>query len=250
MIDVFDPRYEKPDHCEIMHKCRNKKCGDDVYVVPGWDGSVPIVFGNRGWRFDSYVSEYFPDNDVYICQNLPYYELDHKVDKIAKALLKQIDTHSKGKSVALIGDCYGGMVAQEAILKEPKKVNKLVMLQTFDSVPIYQQAGKSVGMNDRVLEWIMSTFMNTRVGQWALDIFSDHEERETVEGLMNYWRYNNEDNIEKIEVPTYVLNCSSDILIGRFPEIKGAKKDIDPFCFHHRLRPDNVKAMADFINDL
>ena len=67
---------------------------------------------------------------------------------------------------------------------------------------------------------------------------------------MKYWKYNNEKDVESIDVPTYVFNCSTDMLLGRFPEIKGAKKDVDPFCFHHRIRPDNVNDMAEFINDL
>ena len=161
MIDVFDSRYEKPDHCEIVHKCREKKCNSDVYILPGWDGSVPIVHGNLGMRFDSYLNEYFSKNDVYSCRNLPYYERDHDVEKVAEDVAKQIDKHSPKKRVALIGNCFGGMVAMEVAEKHPDKLSGMVLAFSLDSVPLYQKIGKDLGLDDEQMEFFTGLFMST-----------------------------------------------------------------------------------------
>lgn len=248
MINTFDPRYESPDHCTLFHKCRESVCKEDVYIVPGWDGSVPIVDGNLGWRFDSYVEKYLPKHDVYSCNNLPFYKHNHNITKIAEALMKQVDKHSKEKKVSLIGSCYGGMVAQEVAKKNPEKIESMVLAFSFDRMPLYQDLLAKLDTTGEFTEHAMELFMESRIGGVFMDIFSDNENRETPSGMMEFFKYDNKEGVKEIEIPTYVFNCSSDILLGRFPEIKGAKSVIDPFCFHHRIRPDNVKAMADFIN--
>jgi pimeloyl-ACP methyl ester carboxylesterase len=250
MINAFDPRYESPDHCEIIHKCRDKKCGSDVYILPGWDGSVPIVHGKLGMRFDSYVKEYFDNHDVYSCRNLPYYKNEHDIDEISRVMFDQIQAHSGQEKVVLIGNCFGGMVAQQVAADNPEKIKGMVLSFSLDSVPMYQDIAKGAGIQDSDMEYLLGMFLGSRTGQLLMDVFSDNEDLETVDGLMQYWRYDGKEVSEKIEVPTYVFNCTTDAVLGRFPDIKNAEREVDPFCFHHRIRPDNVESMAAFIDDL
>lgn len=241
---VFDPRYEDPKMCEIRHRCRLDECGRDIYFLPGWDGTLPMVSGDRGDRIDDYAKKYFNDHDVYVCQNLPTFENYHDYKKDAHDLVKAIDGNGD-EPIILVGASYGGMVAQYVASQYPEKIEKLGLLFSFDEVP-YDDVLEIT--EDDIVD-LSSRTMALRPTQFALEIITEYSGAGTPKDVVNFFKLDEAENNKNIKAKTFVLNCPTDGFLGMLPRIDGSVNRIKSPCIHHRMDEVDVKTLSDFIND-
>ena len=256
MPDVFDSHYEEAEYCELVHKCRSEKCLDDLYLLPGWDRTLPIVRGDLGDRFDGYVNKYFNNHDTYSCANLPMFKTDHQIEPVVDALVKEIDRNSGDKKVALLGSSYGGILAQRMASTYPERVSKLALLFSWQRM----LNGDVLGIPPREIKNIVeSWWASDRIINFFRDIFTPSDTSNPVEasdeflgrpqGFLNLLAVNEAKNNQKITAKTFVLNCLEDKIFGEIPNIAGATVKINSPCQHHRMEERDLKMVAEFLEE-
>lgn len=244
MNDILPPDGEG---CVLLHKCRSDSCKESIFIVPGWDLSLPIVEGGtRGDRFHHYIKHYLKNHDTYYCKNLPYYENKHAIGPITEALEEEVTRINKNKQVILIGTSYGGTIVQKFASRNPKKTKKIALLFTIDSFPHEE----NLNLDRAEIKGIYDFAKRIPMVNDYINNLSEYGKGEgSLEDLFNYLDTNLIEENKNIQADTFVLNCDSDTFIGTIPNISGAKLKIKSPCTHHVFFESDIKEVADFIDD-
>jgi pimeloyl-ACP methyl ester carboxylesterase len=247
---IFDPHYEDPDPCQIRHRCRDDKCKEDIYFIGGWDRTQPITYLGIGQsRFDDHIRDLFEKHDIYICENIPTYEHRHDADKDARIIADEIKKKSDD-SVSVIGDSYGGMVAQKVASRLPEKVDKLALLFTIASgnkTPKW--IDELIGFTDDDISHLTSRVLATRIGQYVFDGIPQNEGVGRGEDVANFFSFDATESNGQIDADVFSLNCLADRWMGKFISVDVVDEMHIRFpCFHHRLWERDVRDIAEFLN--
>lgn len=255
MPKPFDPEFEELEYCELVHKCRSEKCGDDIYLLPGWDKTLSLVRGNFGERLESYTKPYFKNHTTYFCENLPLFEHEHKIDPITEELVKEINRLSGDKKVNLLGTSYGGIIAQRMASNHPDKVNKIALLFSFQKIA----HDDNIGLSPKDVEAISGWMMSDRVIQFFKDIFllydgvSRPDPSDDALGrpkdIVTLFGIDEVEKNKNITADTFILNCHEDRLFGEIPNIEGAIVKINSPCAHHKMEVRDLTAIAKFLGE-
>jgi len=198
-VQDIDDQYGK---CVLQSDCVVRECGNDVYVMHGYSeidadqqmNAITIKSDNRR---------------VYHCY-LPFSKCEYDIDCAMDALDEQVDIHSNGDKVDLVGLSFGGMLSQLYATRHLDKVDKLALVFSFSN--------------------IHEPYMMTR-------LFAKNSKHTN-----NIMKYDLSKLKDKIPNPSLAINCYWDrFLMGDPPIVNGESLDIRNCMHHHYFVPQEVR---------
>lgn len=227
--------------CRLIHRCRSEKCGPDVYLVPGWDRTLPAIRGREG-RLDAHIGDLLADRNVYFCSGLPYYESHHDPVAIADALLDEISERS-GEAVDVVGSSFGGVVAQLAKVKDPEGVGRVALLHSFDTITPFEGV-----VSRETAENLFKRIIGSELGKRVLGLANVDLDAETEESFERLFDFDVPEEIARHAGNIYALNCGMDSALGKTPDLPEDRVRRSLAGIHHILSEGDVGDLAAFLS--
>jgi len=195
---------DKYGKCVLGSECKSKKCGNDVYVLHGYS-EIGAEAQIKSIAIES------DTRNVYHCY-LPYSKCEYDIPCAIKALNKEVDKHSKGKKIDLVGLSFSGMLSQFYALEHPNKVGKMALVFSFskihDPYMVLRMFAKNPKHTKKLMDYDLSKLKHANIPN-----------------------------------PTLAIDCRWDsFFIGDPPVIKnGSHIQIDNCLHHHHFIPEKTR---------
>ncbi len=217
--------------------------GEPLLYLHGWNG-------NMGGFRENLVPDLAKGFQC-IAVDLPGFGKSQPAELSFDNLSQGVDSlldHLKIKSVTLLGFCMGGVIALDYAMRQQRRVNKLVLIETYADFPWFLAPLLSKKYGHRIFEFalrhplgvfLVKKYLLMRDTLYRDDFFKTFQlanPKISLEYIRMLWRYAQEDHFERMRQ----MNLKTLLLFGQETH-QGVKRSIAKIQRH--IRGSRIEAL-------